>query len=130
MKTNDLQKMLTDAAEIIIKQSEYIMELERDQKAKARQTQEMQNKLAQYQRKEDCEKLANVLIDKGVVNPSDYRSKVQELYSGEEDIALLTKAAELIDPKSSELEFISQSDSMTTKTADEIAIEKFNNIRY
>ncbi|MDD2297187.1 MAG: hypothetical protein PHX79_05170 [Sphaerochaetaceae bacterium] len=130
METRDLQKMLTDAAQTITKQSEHIARLKKTNKDYESQNNSLQQKIAGYQRKEDCEKLASVLIEKGVVNPTDYRAKVQELYSGKEDLALLTKAAELFIPKSPGLEFVGHSDSEMSKTADQIAEERFSNMKY
>jgi hypothetical protein len=125
MESNELQKMLTDAAKVITKQSGQLDELMKANHAYEKENQSLQQKIAGYQRKADCEKLAGVMIDKGLINPTDYRAKVQEYYDGNEDVSLLMKAAELVVPQTKGIEFVGESMEMS---ADEIAVRRFSSM--
>lgn len=59
----------------------------------------LKEKVAMYERKEHCEKIANTMIEKGLISHSDFQTEVQKMASGREDLAVLEKVAEYLEVK-------------------------------
>ncbi len=126
MKQDDLQRMLKEASSIMVQQRERIGEVERENEALLAKQAEMVKRIAGYERKEECEKIASLMIDRGLTDPSEYRTRVQELYDGDDDLVVVKQAAEMYVSDNKEgIEFVSSGKSIA-KTADERAEERFN----
>ena len=125
----EIQEMLNNASDVISTQVTKIAQLETENSTSAATIEKQQAELSKYQRKEECEKLANLMIDKGLINPSDFQVEVQKYMNRKEDIGMLMKAAELVETKDSSIEFVGGEDYGIHKTADEILEDRFNNLR-
>lgn len=90
---------------------------------------ELSAKVAKYERKEKCEGIVETMIAKGIVSPSEYPSEVKKLAESDEDLNAIEKAASLINAGSMGISYVGDDEPVQGKTADEIAIEKFNRIQ-
>lgn len=125
----EIQKMLNEASDVISTQVTKIAGLESKNKEIQTDLEAKQAELAKFQRKEECEKLANVMIEKGLINPSDFQAEVKKYMGSKEDIGMLTKAAEMVIPRNSSIDFVSGESNNMRKTADEILEERFNTMK-
>lgn len=126
MENKELKALLDKAASTIEALTTKKASLEAESAGKDAIISTQQEKIATYERKERCEKIASTMIDKGLLSPSDFQAEVKKMAAGKDNLDVLAKAAEMMTVKEAGISFVGDDDDTIGKTADEIALRRFN----
>lgn len=124
MENKQIKDMMEKAAGAIEKLAAEKLELQNENAALKKQLDESTKENDKHMRKQACEEIANIMIEKGLIGYSDFQSEVEKMANSGDDVALLKKVAEKMTDKTAAT-FDFYGDSSKGKTADQIAEERF-----
>ncbi|MDP3012935.1 MAG: hypothetical protein Q8M92_01745 [Candidatus Subteraquimicrobiales bacterium] len=128
MTTAELQTLLTQSADTIDKLVQKNASLETKLKEHEQEKALLVTKVAAFKRKEECEKIANKLIEKGIIGYADFQNEVRKMAASNEELNVLQKAAEMFKQSESAFETVGDDDPTSGMNADQTAIQRLNTL--